>query len=127
MTEQLQIDFDSFDSTDGLTREQWLVWEVIRIHPGEASAITGASIEQITGIPYDRIRAIIRHLITKHNCLIASCSRGYFVPQSANEIYKATKSLRHRGIMILYRVACLQKISLVEIFKQTVLEFKDEI
>ena len=125
MTEQLQIDFDSFDSTDGLTREQWLVWEVIWIHPGEASAITGASIEQITGIPYDRIRAIIRHLITKHNCMIGSNGNGYFVPVTADESIRITKSLRRRGISILVRAAKIQKISLEEIFHQAVMEFED--
>jgi hypothetical protein len=118
MTEQIEINFE-------LTKEEQMVWEIVSQHKGKENAILGSVIAQIIGIEYDRVREIISHLIRKHDCLIASYSRGYYIPVTAEEIAEATKSLRHRGISILLRAAKLQKISLEEVFHQGRLEFEE--
>ena len=80
-----------------------------------------------TGIDYTRVRAVIAHLINEHHKLIGSNGKGYYVPVTPSEVAEVTKSLRHRGIMILVRAAQLQKTSLVDIWNQTYLEFEREL
>jgi len=118
MTEQIEIDFE-------LTKEERMVWEIVRQHRGRENAILGPVIAQMTGLKYDEVRHIISHLVNEHGCFIASCSRGYYIPVTAEESEQATKSLRHRGIMILMRAARLQKKSLEEVFGQGKLEYEN--
>lgn len=107
-----------------LTKEETLVWEIVREHRGKDAAILGPMISAQAGIEYDRLRAVISHLVNEHHCLIASYSRGYYIPVTSDEIDQATKSLRHRGIMILMRASRLQKISLENIFQQARIEYE---
>ena len=100
------------------------MWEILRSHKGKDAAILGHTIAAMTGIKYDEVRAVIAHLVNEHQCLIASCGRGYYVPVTEEEIASATRSLRHRGIMILMRASRLQKSSLEDIFMQAKMEFK---
>jgi hypothetical protein len=122
MTEQVQIDFTGRRSP-GLTEEEMRVWNVLEGFRGKASAILGPVIAARTGIDYDTIRAIISRLVNNHAYLIASCSRGYFIPVTPEEIFLATKSLRHRGIAILMRAARIQKASLEAVFGQAKMEY----
>jgi hypothetical protein len=117
MTEQIQMTFEK------LTYEEEMVWEAIRPHRGKGYPILGPRISEITKIDYDRVRQTIAHLINSHGYLIASNSRGYYVPQTSEEIFEATKSLRRRGISILVRAAKLSKISLEDIFNQARMEY----
>jgi hypothetical protein len=114
--QQATLNFD-------LTNEEAAVLGIIEKHRGKGSAILGKAIGSITGIEYDRLRAVISHLVNDHGYLIASNSKGYYVPVTADEISEATRSLRHRAIMILVRASRLQKISLEEIFHQARMEF----
>ncbi|MEW6115364.1 MAG: hypothetical protein AB1553_00485 [Nitrospirota bacterium] len=93
------------------------------LREGKRNAILGAEIVKLTGIGYDRVRQVISHLVNDHYYLIASYSRGYYIPTSAEEVLETTRSLRHRGISILVRAARLQKTSVEEIFKQSRMEF----
>ena len=123
MPEQDMLNFDGLT----LTAEQQAVWNCIKDRRGKGSEILGTEISRITGLDYVQVRAIVAHLINHHSKLIGSNRRGYYVPVTAEEINEVTKSLRHRGIMILVRAARLQKTSLTEIFNQSYLEFKDAI
>ena len=116
MTEQVQIDFTNRQADD-LTLEERHVWGCIECHRGRDSAILGPLIATRTGIDYDTIRAVIARLVNDRGFLIASCSRGYFIPATPEEVSAATKSLRHRGIAILTRAARLQKASLEHVFE----------
>jgi hypothetical protein len=122
MPEQMQLNLDG----PQLTVEQRAVWDCIRDHRGKGNEILGTEISRMTGIDYTSVRAIIAHLINKHGKLIGSNGSGYFIPVTPAEIAAVTKSLRHRGIMILVRAAQLQKTSLVAIFNQTLLEYEYE-
>jgi len=122
MPEQGQLNLDG----PQLTVEQRAVWDCIRDRRGKGNEILGTEISRMTGIEYTTVRAMIAHLITKHGKLIGSNGNGYFIPVTPAEIAAVTKSLRHRGIMILVRAAQLQKTSLVAIFNQTLLEYEYE-
>jgi hypothetical protein len=112
-----QINFD-FD----LSHEERMILSALR--PGKRSAILGDGISRLTGIQYDDIRAIISRMVNK-GYLIASYSRGFYIPETESEITEATRSLRHRGIMILMRAARLQKTSVEKIFNQARIEFQE--
>ncbi len=117
--EQLQLNFDPSE----FTSEEAAVWGCLRDRRGKGREIIGTRIAEITGIEYDRVRAIIAHLVSHHDRLIGSNASGYYIPVTREEIAEVTKSLRHRGITILVRAARLQKTSLVEIWNQTYLEY----
>ncbi len=116
--EQGTFDFD-------LTDEESLVLQALGQHKGKGAAILGRDITITTNIEYDRLRAVISHLVNEHGYLIASNSKGYYVPVTAEEISEATRSLRHRGISILVRAARLQKTSVEDIFNQSRMEFQE--
>lgn len=119
MTEQIQIDFE-------LTTEEAHILKLLQ--RGRANALSVRFLASMTNLKDVEVRQIIRHLIMEHGCLIASSvgnPPGFYIAETPDEISEATRSLRHRGIMILMRAARLQNISLVEIFNQTLLEFKD--
>jgi hypothetical protein len=123
MTEQINIDFTTRNAPI-LTNEEHIVWSAIKHHLGKDTAVLGTTIAECAGIDYVTVRAIISHLVNFHGYLIASCSRGYYVPVTPEEIQEATKSLRHRGIMILLRAARLQKNSIEDVFGQAKLELE---
>ncbi len=122
MPHQLQIGFDS-DGEALLSGEESRVLAAVSGRRGRERAVTGEVLAALTGIEYKRLREVISHLINHHGCLIASCTRGYFIPVTPEEISEATRSLRHRGIMILVRASKLQKASLEEIFHQARMEW----
>lgn len=106
-----------------LTNEERMILAALR--EGKKYAILGDEISRLTGIEYDRVRHVISHLVNDHYYLIASYSRGYYIPTSIDEVSETTRSLRHRGISILVRAARLQKTSVEEIFNQSRMEYAD--
>lgn len=123
MPEQLTLDFQS----QPLMPDEKAVWGCVKDRRGKGCEILGQSIATQTGIEYTTVRAIIAHLINHKYKLIGSNSKGYYIPATPEEIDEVTRSLRHRGIMILMRASRLQKTSLVEIFQQSCIEFEREV
>ncbi|GER92668.1 hypothetical protein A45J_0386 [hot springs metagenome] len=123
MDEQIQIDFDP---QQGLTHEESHILRLIQ--RGRANALSVRLLASMTGLKDVEVRQIVRHLIMEHGVLIASSVSkpvGFYIAETPEEIAEATRSLRHRGIMILMRAAKLQKISLEEIFNQSRMEYAD--
>ena len=85
---------------------------------GKDRAILGPTISSMTGIKYDEVRQLISGLITHHGKLIGSCSRGYYMIVDPAEVDEVYRSLRRRGIAILYRASRIKKISIVDVFGQ---------
>lgn len=119
---QVEIDF-STRKAPFLTDEEQRVWSAVANRTGRESAILGNHLAELARIEYNTLRAIISHLVNHHGYLIASCSKGYYIPVNPDEIASATRSLRHRGMAILQRAARLQKSSIEEVFGQAKIEF----
>lgn len=117
---QIRLDFNG----PLLTDEEQRVWQSVKERAGRDQAILGPRIAELARMDYDTVRAVIAHLVNDHGMLIASCSRGYYVPETPEEIVAATRSLRHRAIMILLRASRLQKTSLEAVFNQGRLELE---
>lgn len=97
---------------------------------GRPNAKSVKSIAAETGLTDVEVRQCVRSLIMEHGVLIASVvgrPSGYYLPNTDEEVADATRSLRHRGIMILMRAAKLQKINLQKVFRQAVIEFEEEV
>jgi hypothetical protein len=130
---QIKIDFSVIPATSGITQKDsgqaGMTNEEMHIlrllQRGKENAIKEKTLAAATGLQGVEARATIRHLIMEHGVLIASCGAGFFIAETEEEIKAATRSLRHRGIMILMRAAKLQKISLEDIFHQSRIEFKE--
>lgn len=126
MNEQIRIDFSRIGEKEDLTQEEITILRLLQ--RGRQRALSVNFLASETGLSEVELREKIRHLIMEHNVLIASSVQkpcGYFIADSENEIKDATKSLRHRGIMILMRAAKLQKISLEGIFHQARIEYRE--
>lgn len=128
---QIKIDFSVIPAAPGIsqkdsgqagmTNEEMHILRLLQ--RGKENAIKEKTLAAATGLQGVEVRATIRHLIMEHGVLIASCTHGFFIAETEEEIKAATRSLRHRGIMILIRAAKLQKISIEEIFHQARIEF----
>lgn len=116
----------SSPSGQGLSREEDAVYG--RLRSGRNNAVSVKALEGATGMGDVEIRQIIRRLIMEHGLLIGSSVSdppGYYIPETAEEAITATKSLRHRGIMILMRAAKLQRCSVELVFNQARLELEE--
>ncbi len=110
-----------------MTAEEAAVYCLLQ--SGRASALSSRDLADRTGLSDVRIRQAVRNLIMERGILIASAvddPPGFFIAETPDEIITATKSLRHRGIMILVRAARLQKSSLELVFNQGRLEIEGE-
>lgn len=109
-----------------LTSEERHVLNLIRT--GRANAVLVRDLAVRTELSDVAVRQIVRRLIMERGILVASSvgdPPGYFIAETADEILAATKSLRHRGIMILMRAARLQKSSVELVFNQARLELEE--
>ncbi|MBI5056969.1 MAG: hypothetical protein HZB61_10185 [Nitrospirae bacterium] len=98
---------------------------ILQTCKGKEAAMLGAKIATLTGISYYDVRQTISHLINQHGCLIGSYSRGYYQIVDPKEVDEVCESLRHRGILILYRASRIKKQSLEDVFNQGRIEFKE--
>jgi len=113
----------SFDLSD----EEQAVYSLLRT--GRSRALSAQMLADETGLTNQQVRATVRRLIMVRGMLIASVvddPPGFYIAETREEIITATRSLRHRGIMILVRAARLQKSSLELVFKLGRLEFEEE-
>ena len=108
-----------------LTNEEMHILRMLQ--RGKENSVKEKALASATGLQGVEVREKIRHLIMEHGVLIASCGRGFFIAVTEKEILEATRSLRHRAICILCRASKLLKLSVEDVFGQSVLEFKDEI
>jgi len=118
--EQLALDFE-------LTKEEWAVLSLLR--KGRARARSVRELVEATGMGDVHVRQTVRRLIMERGMLIGSAVSdppGYYIPETPDEVFTATKSLRHRGIMILMRAARLQKSSVDLVFNQARLELEEK-
>jgi hypothetical protein len=121
--DEIQIKLDLSDPI--MTRDEQLVWDVLRMCKGKPLAILGPEIEALTSIPYKRVQKIINDLRCHHARLIGSGTCGYYLPQTRQEMDEVTRYIRHRAIMALYTVSRLMKTSMQEVYGQAVIEFNE--
>ncbi|MCE5265709.1 MAG: hypothetical protein LLG97_19545 [Deltaproteobacteria bacterium] len=121
------MDQAAFDFDLKLTDEERAVYGLLR--NGRARALSVRDLAERTGMGDVQIRQTVRSLIMERGLVIASAvddPPGFFLAETPDEIINATRSLRHRGIMILVRAARLQKSSLEMVFNQGRLELESE-
>lgn len=122
------MDQAAFDFNTTMTAEEAAVYCCLM--SGRASALSSRDLADRTGMSDVRIRQTVRSLIMERGILVASAvddPPGFFIAETPGEILTATRSLRHRGIMILVRAARLQKSSLELVFNQGRLEIEEEV
>jgi hypothetical protein len=107
-----------------MTGEEQRVLAAIKGHVGKAAAIKGKRLAAAIGMNYDEMREVISHLVIGHKVRIASCGKGYFLAQTPEEIREASRSLKHRGIMVFLHASCLEDASLEEVFHQARMDYE---
>ncbi len=119
------MDQAAFDFDLKLTDEERAVYCLLGY--GRARALSARDLSERTGLSDKTVRETVRSLIMERGLLVASAvddPPGFFIAETPDEIITATRSLRHRGIMILVRAARLQKSSLELVFNQGRLELE---
>jgi hypothetical protein len=69
------------------------------------------------------IRRVIKHLVESHGQWIGSCSRGYFMIQTDEELLTACKYYHGYALSLLQVEAKLRKTSLATLLGQLSMEF----
>jgi hypothetical protein len=117
----------ALDFNTTMTAEEAAVYCLLQ--HGRMTALSARDLADRTGMSDVRVRQTVRSLIMERGILVASAvddPPGFFIAETPEEIITATRSLRHRGIMILVRAARLQKSSLELVFNQGRLEIERE-
>ena len=104
--------------------EEEAVWSVLRMCKGKDLAILGPEIEALTGIRYKQVQRVINDLRCHHGKLIGSGTRGYYLPQTREEIDAVERYIRDRAIMALRTWGALKRLTAEEIFEQMRIEFR---
>lgn len=71
------------------------------------------------------IRRVIKHLVESHGEWIGSCSRGYFMIQTDEELLTACKYYHGYAMSLLHVEAKLRKTSLPALLGQLSMEFNN--
>lgn len=108
-----------------LTEEQRKIHALIAPRSGRQKAISVASITLATGIPDRRARAIVKELVEAKGFPIASCTSGFFVPETEAEIEEAVHQYLSWGFSLIKRAYGFKKNHrLQEILGQLQLEMQ---
>ena len=113
----------------GLSREEEIVLDLIKAHPGREQAISLPALALRTGIDERRVQSIVRELIITHGARIDSTSGsppGYFWISTQEEVERAYDRLLKRGRKIILRASRLRGMSLDDVLGQIRLEFDGE-
>lgn len=109
-----------------LTDDERQILSLLR--KGRANAISVRELTEATGLNEKKVRQTVRDLIMERWVLIGSAVHyppGYYLPETADEAITATKSMAHRGIMILMRVAKMRRESIELVFNQARLDLEE--
>ena len=121
MTEQLNI------FKQGLTEEEFRVWEVVSQRRGREAAISVSSVALQARMTDVQVRSIVSAMLRNHGKLIGSATGnppGFYILADRKELESHIRSLRHRGIMCMVRAAALSKQSIEDVFGQARLELE---
>ena len=111
---------DLFDHA-GLSPEEFEVKHVLRRHQGKEQAIRVDVLAAIVKMPSVKVRETVRELIVTHGIPIGSSvaqPAGYYWIVDREETEENYQKLRHRGISVLQRAACLRRIGLKELLRE---------
>jgi hypothetical protein len=111
---------DLFDHV-GLSSEEFEVKRVLSRHQGKAQAIRVDVLAAIVRMPNVKVRETVRGLIVTHGVPIGSsvtAPAGYYWIVDREETEENYQRLRHRGIAVLQRAACLRKIGMRELLRE---------
>lgn len=104
-----------------LSVEEVRVHRVLFRHRGSAAAIRSDLLADLTGMENVKVREIVRELIVTHGLPIGSSvawPAGYYWMVDREEIEENVRKLRHRGLSVLYRAACLKRIGLRALLRE---------
>lgn len=104
-----------------LSAEEFEIKSVLRRHRGKKQAIRVDVLAAIVRMPNVKVREIVRALIVTHGVPIGSSvapPSGYYWIADREETEENYQKLRHRGISVLQRAACLRKIGLRELLRE---------
>lgn len=89
---------------------------------GQANALPRRELEALTGLDGRTVRLMIEHERRAGVPVLSDNSKGYFLPETAQETVACVRSLRHRAGEILRTAAALERTVPQELAGQIVLD-----
>lgn len=102
-----------------LTEHESALLLLLTHHVGQRQAIQAAALAAATGLTERHVRAVVKHLVERHGVAVGSSPRqpyaGFWLIQSAEELWRTRNSLLRRALSILRRVKIYDRAAWVEV------------
>lgn len=113
------------DPLDGMTEEQRQVFALIESRKGKANALPVAAITRATGIADRRARDVVKSLVEEHHIPIGSCTAGFYIAETEEEILEVYHTFLSWAFSVLNRAKAFKRNArLDEILGQLKLELR---
>ena len=121
----MQLGLDMEPNTRRWEASEVAIYHLIRDHVGKSSAVSAPQLSRETGTPDRELRDIIKRLVEKRGVAICSCTHGYFMPASEDEILEAMHTYLSWGLSAVTRASRLKRSRrLAQLAGQLELELK---
>ena len=117
--------------TDTFNNLESTILRILEAHQGKDFAISRKELVDKINDPEPQfptnereIRETIKHLVTQHGQRIGSCSKGYFMIETDQELIEACKYYHGYALSLLYVEARLRNMNLAELLGQLSLELR---
>ena len=116
---------------ENLNHLESLVLMFLEAHPGKDFAISRKTlVEKVNGdaplifqVNEREVRMTIKHLVESHGQWIGSCTKGYFMIQTDEELLSTCKYYHGYALSLLHVEAKLRKTTLAALLGQLSIEF----
>ncbi len=109
MNELEQLGLTLEPDTARWSEEERELWELIKPRTGKESAVSAAELSRNTGIADRRLRDMVKALVEKRGMAICSCPRGYYIPQTPEEIEETLHMLVSWALSAMKRASRLRR------------------
>ena len=104
-----QPDLFRTDPLPSLPVDHLRVLQVIEDHRGKRNAILSPWVAETVGLGDRKVRQLIKELVEDHGIAIGSCSSGFFIPGTPEEVQALRRFFLAHAYSLLKRVSALDK------------------
>jgi hypothetical protein len=110
-------------SREGMSEEQRAIIGMIEDRKGKSMALPVAALTRATSIPDRRARDVVKSLVEEHRIPIGSCTAGFYIAETEEEIQEVYHTFLSWAFSVLRRARAFKQSShLDEILGQLRLE-----
>jgi hypothetical protein len=104
-----QPDLFRTDPLPPLPPDHLRVYRVVEGHRGRRNAVLSPWVAECAGLGDRKVRQTIKELVEDHGVAIGSCSAGFFIPETPDEVKAMRRLFLAHAYSLLRRVSALDK------------------